>query len=78
MVLVALVVFVALIALVWLVVMRLLNDDGAPVRATLEEDASIRKWSAQRDRGQGEHVPTGKRLGQAKDRNVGQTWGPGL
>jgi hypothetical protein len=77
-VIVALVLFVVLIGLVWLAVMRLLNDDGAPVRATLEEDASIRKWSAQRDREQGEHVATDKRLGQAKDRNVGQTWGPGL
>ncbi len=78
MVLAALVVFVVVIALVWLAVMRLLNDDGTPVRAALEEDGSIRKWSAQRDRQQGEHVATDQRLGEAKDRNVGQTWGPGL
>jgi hypothetical protein len=77
-VLAALVVFVVVIALVWLAVMRLLNDDGTPVRAALEEDGSIRKWSAQRDREQGVHVATDKRLGEAKDRNVGQTWGPGL
>jgi hypothetical protein len=74
----ALVVFVVLISLVWLAVMRRLNDDGIPVRATLEEDGEIRKWSAERERRQEDHVATDTRLGRAKDRNVAQTWGPGL
>ena len=78
MVIAALVVFVVLIALLWLAVMRWLKDDGIPVRATLEEDGAIRKWSAERERGQEEHVATGKGLDRAKDRNVAQTWGPGL
>jgi hypothetical protein len=77
-VLVALVVLVVLIALVWVAVMRSLRDDGIPVRATLEEDGAIRKLSAQRDPGQEEHLATGQRLGQAKDRNVAQTWDPEL
>jgi hypothetical protein len=77
-VLVALVVLVVLIALVWLAVMRSLKDDGIPVRASLEEDGAIREWSAQQDREQEEHVATGQRLGQAKDRNVAQTWDPEL
>jgi hypothetical protein len=74
----ALVVFVVLISLVWLAVMRRLNDDGIPVRATLEEDGEIRKWSAERERQQEVHGATETRLGRAKDRNVAQTWGPGL
>jgi hypothetical protein len=59
---VALAVFVVLIALAWWVVMRLLRDDGYPVRAALGEDSSV--------------PPTG--LGPSKARNVGQTWDPEL
>ena len=74
----ALVVFVVLIALVWLAVMRSLNNEGIPVRAALEEDGAIREWSAQQDREQEVHAATEKRLGRAKDRNVAQTWDPEL
>lgn len=78
MVIAALVVFVVLIALVWWAVMRRLKDDGVPVRASLEEDGSVRKWSAEQER---EHVtkpPPDGGLERAKDRNAAQTWGPGL
>jgi len=78
MVVVALLVFVVLIALVWLVVMRWLNDDGIPVRATLGEDGAAREWSAERDREQAGQVATDTGLNRAKDRNVAQTWDPGL
>jgi hypothetical protein len=74
----ALFVFVVLIALVWFAVMRRLNDDGIPVRATWEEDGEIRTWSAERERQQEGHGATENRLDRAKDRNVAQTWGPGL
>jgi hypothetical protein len=74
-----LVVLVVLIALVWWVVMRSLRDDGIPVRASLEEDGAIRKWSAEQDREQGEPLAIGNgRLGRARDRNVAQTWDPEL
>jgi hypothetical protein len=72
------VVLVALLALLWLVVMRWLKDDGSPVRVSLEEDGSVRKGSAEREREQVSHAAPGRGLDQAKDRNVGQTWGPGL
>jgi hypothetical protein len=77
-VVVAVVVLVVLLALLWLVVMRWLEDDGIPVRASLEEDGSIRAWSAERVREQVSRVAPGKGLDRAKDRNLGQTWGPGL
>jgi hypothetical protein len=44
------------------VVTRWLDDDGFPVRASLEEDGSV--------------PPNG--LGGTKDRNVAQTWDPEL
>ena len=78
MVIAALLALIVVIALLWLVGMRLLRDDGVPVRAALEEDGSIRKWSAEHER---EHVALAARdagLDRAKDRNVAQTWGPGL
>lgn len=75
---VAVVVLVMVIGLLWLVVTRWLKDDGIPVRASLEEDGSIREWSAEQEREQVSHAAPGKRLDEAKDRNVGQTWGPGL
>jgi hypothetical protein len=62
MVIVALLVFLVLVALAWWVVMRWLNNDGFPVRASLDEGGS---------------APPGG-LGQAKDRNVAQTWDPEL
>ena len=78
MVVVAVVVLVVLLALLWLAVMRWLKNDGVPVRASLEEDGSIRAWSAEREREQVSDAAPGKGLDRAKDRNVGQTWGPGL
>ncbi len=78
MVIVALVVFVVLLALVWWAVMRRLRADGVPVRASLEEDGSVRTWSAEQER---EHVTEPSQAGgleRAKDRNAAQTWGPGL
>jgi hypothetical protein len=78
MVIVALVAFVVLLGLGWLAVMRWLDDDGVPVRATLEEDGSSRKWSAEREREQVTRPSPDGGLNLAKDRHVGQTWGPGL
>jgi hypothetical protein len=51
-------VFIVLVALGWWVVMRWLNNDGFPVRRSLDQGRSVQ--------------PDG--LGQAKDRNVAQTW----
>lgn len=78
MVIVAVLVLIALLGLLWLVVMRWLRDDGVPVRASLDEDGSIRAWSADREREQMGHAAPGGGLDRAKDRNVAQTWGPGL
>jgi hypothetical protein len=77
-VIVAVLVLVALIALLWLVAMRWLRDDGVPVRASLDADGSIRAWSAEQEREQVSHPAPGGGLDRAKDRNVAQTWGPGL
>jgi hypothetical protein len=62
MVFAALLVFLVLVALAWWAVMRLLKDDGFPVRASLDKGGSV--------------SPVG--LGPAKDRNAGQTWDPEL
>jgi hypothetical protein len=78
MVVAALVVLIVVIALLWLVVGRWLRDGGVSVRAALEEDASIGKWSAEHERGEGTAAAQDARLDRAKDRNVAQTWGPGL
>jgi hypothetical protein len=71
-------VLVVLVALVWLVVMRWLRDDGVPVRASLEEDGSTRKWSAERGRRPAGGATSDGGVDRAKDCNVAQTWGPGL
>jgi hypothetical protein len=67
-------VFVVLIALAWLVVMRWLNHDGFPVRESLEEDGSVRRASPERE----QYAAGDRGLGRAKDRNVAETWDPGL
>jgi hypothetical protein len=74
MIFVVLVLFVVLLALAWLAVMRWLNDDGFPVRESLEEDGSVPPSSP----GRPPYVAGGKGPGQAKDRNAARTWDPGL
>jgi hypothetical protein len=74
MIFVVLAVFLVLLALAWLLVKRRLDDDGFPVRTSLEEDGSVPPAS----RGRESYAAGDKGLGQAKDRNVGQSWDPGL
>ena len=69
-----LVAFIVLIALAWLGVMRWLNDDGFPVRTSLEEDGSVPASSPERE----QHAARGRGLSQAKDRSAAQTWDPEL
>jgi hypothetical protein len=74
----ALLVLVVVIALVWLVVLRWLKDDGFPVRASLEEAGSVPEWSPGTEREREGHAATHQGLCQAKDRNAARTWDPGL
>jgi hypothetical protein len=67
-------VFLVLIALAWLLVKRWLDEDGFPVRASLEEDGSIPPPAPQR----GHHAAANRGLGQAKDGNAARTWDPEL
>jgi hypothetical protein len=87
----ALAVFVALIALAWFVVLRRMDEGNfeagrrlhppwiprkaLPVGGDLADERADRAWSESRQLAREDHAGARKGMEDAKDRNVGRSWG---
>jgi hypothetical protein len=73
----ALVVFVALIALAWFLVLRRLDGGNFEVGRpeSVDEQGAVHAWSAERQLEREEHAGSGQAVEESKDRNAARAWG---